>query len=58
MHYLYEFHRLPSEFLALSDEEKAFIMACIDVHVEEEKKAAKKAKKNAKKAKKKLKGRR
>ncbi len=54
MHYLYEFHRLPSEFLALSDEEKAFIIACIDVHVEEEKKAAKKAKK----AKKKSKGRR
>lgn len=51
MYYLYEFHRLPSEFLALSDEEKAFIMACIDVHVDEEKKAAKKAKK-------KLKGRR
>ena len=48
MHYLYEFHRLPSEFLALSDEEKAFIMACIDVHTEEEKKAAKKAERKSK----------
>ena len=48
MHYLYEFHRLPSEFLALTDEEKAFIMACIDVHVEEKKKEAKKAKKKSK----------
>lgn len=51
MHYLYEFHRLPSEFLALSDDEKAFIIACIDVHVEEEKKAAKKAKMAKKKSK-------
>jgi len=36
---------LPSEYLELSREEKAFVVASIQIMIDQEKKAAKKAKK-------------
>lgn len=38
----------PSEFVSLDRREKAFIMAAIDVRIEEEKKTAKKAQEGVK----------
>ena len=40
---------LPSKFLSLSDEEKAFIIASIDVKIDHEKEEAKKMKAKSKK---------
>lgn len=44
---LHKLHILPSQWVALEEEEKAFIIACIDVRVEEEKKEAKRIAKEA-----------
>jgi hypothetical protein len=41
---LHKLRILPSQFAALDINEKAFIIACIDIRLENEKKAAKKKK--------------
>lgn len=38
---LHKLHILPSQWVALEEEEKAFIIACIDIRIEAEKKEAK-----------------
>ncbi|WP_170295608.1 hypothetical protein [Aminipila butyrica] len=42
---LHKFHILPGDFMALSDEERAFVYAAINVRLEEEKRQAAKMKK-------------
>jgi hypothetical protein len=44
---LHKLHILPSQWVALEEEEKAFIIACIDIRVESEKKEAKRIAKEA-----------
>lgn len=48
---LHKLKILPSVFIAMSEEEKAFIMAAIDVYVEEDKKRIKEAERKAKRGK-------
>lgn len=48
---LHKLKILPSAFIAMSEEEKAFIMAAIDVYVEEDKKRIKEAERKAKRGK-------
>lgn len=45
---MHEFHRPIREFTELPIEEKAMTIACIDIRIEEQKKAEKKAEKKAK----------
>ncbi|HAB60565.1 MAG TPA: hypothetical protein DCE48_07655 [Lachnospiraceae bacterium] len=48
-HYcLHKFHILPSEFINLDDNEKAFVIASIRVKIEDEKKEQEKAKRKSK----------
>lgn len=48
---LHKFHWLPSFFLELDPYERAFIIAAIDVRIENEKKEAEQAKRKAKRRK-------
>ena len=48
---LHKFRWKPSEFLALDPYERAFVIAAIDIRVENEKKEADQAKRKAKKQK-------
>ena len=45
---LHKLHILPSQWCALEEEEKAFIIAAIDIKIEADKKAMKKAELEAK----------
>lgn len=42
---LHKFHLLPHAYLALPHSERAFITACVEMRVEQEKKEAQKARK-------------
>lgn len=45
---LHKFHILPSEFVSMEPQEKAFVMASIDVKIESDKKKAKEAERKSK----------
>ncbi|MBE6070685.1 MAG: hypothetical protein E7208_01875 [Clostridium butyricum] len=48
---LHKLKILPSQFISMSREEKAFIIAAIDIKVEDDKKKAKEAERKAKRGK-------
>ncbi|MBP8311610.1 hypothetical protein J4G49_02710 [Clostridium neonatale] len=48
---LHKLKILPSEFVNMSNEEQAFIIACIDIKIEDDKKKAKEAERKSKRGK-------